>query len=46
MKDFFIKEYFIFNIWIYCVEVFDYVYLRVLEGVKNEEYIKKIKDIY
>lgn len=46
VKDFFIKEHFTSNIWTYRVEAFDYAYSRALEDVKNEEYIKKIKDTY
>ncbi|MEO1033563.1 MAG: alpha/beta hydrolase [Bacteroidota bacterium] len=46
IKDFFIKEHFTSNIWTYRVEAFDYAYSRALEDVKNEEYIKEIKDAY
>lgn len=46
VKDFFIKEHFTSNIWTYRVEAFDYAYSRALEDVKNQEYVKKIKDAY
>ena len=46
VKDFFIKEHFTSNIWTYRVEAFDYAYSRALEDVKNQEYVKEIKDTY
>lgn len=46
VKDFFIKEHFTSNIWTYRVEAFDYAFANVLEDVKNQEYIKEIKDTY
>lgn len=46
VKDFFIKEHFTSNIWTYRVEAFDYALAKVLEDVKNQEYIKEIKDTY
>lgn len=46
VKDFFIKEYFTSNIWTYRVEAFDYAFANVLEDVKNQEYVKEIKDTY
>ncbi|WP_422104366.1 alpha/beta hydrolase [Winogradskyella sp.] len=46
IKDFFIKEHFTSNIWTYRVEAFDYAYSRALEDVKNEAYIKEIKNAY
>ncbi|WP_461442928.1 alpha/beta hydrolase [Maribacter sp.] len=46
VKDFFIKEHFTSNIWTFRVEAFDYAFARALEDVKNEEYVKEIKDTY
>ena len=46
IKDFFIKEHFTSNIWTYRVEAFDYAFAKALEYVKNQEYVKKIKDTY
>ena len=46
VKDFFIKEHFTSNIWTYRVEAFDYAFAKVLEDVKNQEYVKEIKDTY
>ena len=46
IKDFFIKEHFTSNIWTYRVEAFDYAFAKALEDVKNEEYVKEIKDTY
>lgn len=46
IKDFFIKDHFTSNIWIYRVEAFDYAFEKALEDVKNQEYIKEIKDTY
>lgn len=46
IKDFFIKEHFTSNIWTYRVEAFDYAFAKALKDVKNQEYIKKIKDTY
>ena len=46
VKDFFIKEHFTSNIWTYRVEAFDYAFAKVLEDVKNQAYIKEIKDTY
>ena len=46
IKDFFIKEYFTSNIWTYRVEAFDYAFEKALKDVKNQEYIKEIKDTY
>jgi len=46
VKDFFIKEHFTSNIWTYRVEAFDYAFAKVLADVKNQEYVKEIKDTY
>ncbi|NRB49843.1 MAG: alpha/beta hydrolase [Saprospiraceae bacterium] len=46
IKDFFIKEHFTSNIWTYRVEAFDYAFAKVLEDVKNQAYVKEIKDTY
>lgn len=46
IKDFFIKEHFTSNIWTYRVEAFDYAFAKALEDVKNQEYLKEIKDTY
>lgn len=46
IKDFFIKEHFTSNIWTYRVEAFDYAFAKVLEDVKNQAYLKEIKDTY
>jgi len=46
VKDFFIKEHFNNNIWTYRVEAFDYAFSRVSKDVKNQEFLKKIKDTY
>ncbi|GAB5551856.1 MAG: hypothetical protein Sapg2KO_14470 [Saprospiraceae bacterium] len=46
VKDFFIKEHFTSNIWTYRVEAFDYAFTKVSEDVKNQVYIKEIKDTY
>ena len=46
VKDFFIKEHFTSNIWTYRVEAFDYAFAKALKDVKNQAYIKEIKDTY
>ncbi len=46
VKEFFIKEHFTSNIWTYRVEAFDYAFAKALEDVKNEEYLKEIKETY
>ncbi|MEL6257354.1 MAG: alpha/beta hydrolase, partial [Bacteroidota bacterium] len=46
VKDFFIKEHFTSNIWTYRVEAFDYAYAKALKDVKNQAYVKEIKDTY
>ncbi|WP_462250998.1 alpha/beta hydrolase [Ekhidna sp.] len=46
VKDFFIKDHFTSNIWTYRVEAFDYAYTKALEDVKNQAYVKTIKDTY
>ncbi|MEM8928630.1 MAG: alpha/beta hydrolase [Bacteroidota bacterium] len=46
VKDFFIKEHFTSNIWTYRVEAFDYAFAKVFKDLKNQEYIKQIKDTY
>lgn len=46
IKDFFIKEHFTSNIWTYRVEAFDYAFAKVSEDVKNQDYLKEIKDTY
>ncbi len=46
VKDFFIKEHFTSNIWTYRVEAFDYAFGKVLEDVKNQEYVSEIKESY
>lgn len=46
LKDFFIKEHFTSNIWTYRVEAFDYAFAKVVEDVKNQDYLQEIKDAY
>ncbi|NQZ77421.1 MAG: alpha/beta hydrolase [Ekhidna sp.] len=46
IKEYFIKEYFTSNIWTYRVEAFDYAFENALEEVRNEAYLKEIKDTY
>lgn len=46
IKDFFIKEYFTSNIWTYRVEAFDYAFTKAMEDVKNQAYLKEIKETY
>ncbi len=46
IKDFFIKEHFTSNIWTYRVEAFDYAFAKALDDVKNQVYVKEIKDTY
>ena len=46
IQDFFIKEHFTSNIWTYRVEAFDYAFAKVSKDVKNQEYLKTIKETY
>ena len=46
VKDFFVKEHFTSNIWTYRVEAFDYAYTKAMEDVKNQAYLKEIKETY
>jgi len=46
IKDFFIKEHFNSNIWIYRVEALEYSYEKALLDVKNEAYLEEIKNLY